>query len=600
MTQSELQRSIDHALKRQADVRRQNRLPEPPDSKRYSMSRSQLMYGLTTGKLNDDDLRFIHLIEQNGIHNSATSRYARRILDSPELDRRGDSQWWVNEFAAMSHYHRPIEVIVAGLSLYQFVVEKGEEALPPDAEHTQAIRKLTFALCRIGSGGMGYAAEAHTTIARLGSVVSEYVAEFITKSPLGLWLGRAADGAIRRASINSKTYQPDRTAGDPGLMIHQYTKAALALRQDISPGIPAACTGHLRLLRRIAFSGASSANLSAAEELLTIAQNSALSPRWRRFSLWAACEHAIRYPDSPNFRVEFEHIARTLRSDRAVADVADMIIGRELEPRYLSFPSEEDPQEFDAFHHASIDGEGFFEWPLDNYPRTDRVLQDYTTRGHNLASASHRLANRPFMDGVGIDLRVRFLDALHEAIVHPGIVRTQAAIDMFFNSGPETCTAAVRTIEAVLVDGGVLANYQDHHPGVIETCVEILGGLRNQSAIEILISLADPRYGPFVHSRAIWAIGDILSDKDQPNLAESSSQEEIRSSLLSALDDSNISVQRAAMHTLAVTHAVDDEFRQIINSHTTFDDKLRSWATWCLASQKVGKDGFLNKEPYEM
>ncbi|TDO06527.1 hypothetical protein EV580_6623 [Mycobacterium sp. BK086] len=201
---------------------------------------------------------------------------------------------------------------------------------------------------------MGYAAEALTTIARLGAVVSEHVAEFIEVSPLGLWLGRAADGALRREPTG-------RTAGDSRQLIADYTRVALNLREDISPDIPAACTGHLRLLRRVALDNENPSSVHAASTLVAIAYDATLSPRWRRFALWASCEPAIRQPSL--FQSRFEAALSDLRDDPVLTDVVAQLLGHtQGAPSYREW-GETSPSTFDAFlqdnsggHRASLRG----------------------------------------------------------------------------------------------------------------------------------------------------------------------------------------------------------------------------------------------------
>lgn len=598
-SQSNLAKAIDRELKQEHENHTAAGAQTPvesdedmrPDkSSHASMSRAKLIYWLTNADLTVDNLEFVRRVERYGIHNSDTSRYGQRILDRSNLDRRGDSVWWTNEFTMMEKFHKPIEVIVAGLSLYQFVIERGPDAISADPDSARAIRPLTFALCRVGSGGMGYATDALTIIARLGSVVSEYVAEFMAVSPLGLWLGRAADGALRRERLGG-------TAGTPSRLIEDYTRAAVSLEGDISEHIPAACTGHLRLLRRVAFSGDSRASLRAARQLLAIAHNDSLSPRWRRFALWAGCEHANRYDDE--FRTEFTLAARLLRSDKTLADVAEQLLGDSAEPAYQSWATRMPPDpNFDAFYIRCRQGTPeIFTWPLAKHPQTDLVLAKYTLRNFTPEREDELLHKNPNVAGLGLDLRMRFLDALHEAIVHPGIVRTQSAIDMFRAAGEAVVLAVVATIEAMLVEGRILEEWDDHHWGIVETCIDILGGMRHQSALNVLLALANPQYGQFIHARALWAIGDVFSVHERGRKIPTPADNSIASALHSALSSPAMSVQRAAIHTIAVA-GLQEEFEQELVAHTVLNDPLRDWATWCYESRD--QTGFLNRPPYEM
>ncbi|MDG5780417.1 hypothetical protein QA583_07155 [Mycolicibacterium fortuitum] len=547
------------------------------------MGKSGLSYWLTTGDLTSDDLRFVRLVERYGVHNSATSRYAQRILDSSELDRRGDSEWWTNEFSKMTSYNRPIEVIVAGLSLYQYVIERGDDIISNNDDLSPtAVRNLAFALCRVGSSSMGYAGEALTTIARLGAVVSEHVAEFIVVSPLGLWLGRAADGALRREPTG-------RTAGDSRRLIADYTRVALDLRQDISPDIPAACTGHLRLLRRVALDNENENSLHAANTLIAIARNATLSPRWRRFALWVSCEPAIRQPNV--FRSKFEESLSDLRDDPVLADVVGQLVGKTAKtPAYRKWGGDS-PSTFDAFLQDNRGGlPGVFTWPLHSYPATDEVLSRYTLRNYD----EHRQSSITNVDNlahVGPDIRLRLLDALHEAIIHPGIVRIQAAIDMFRAAGPDVIDAVVQTIWLILKRGGVLKYPTEHHPALIESCLEILGGMRHHRSLPLLLEAARPEFGQFIHARAIWAIGDVLSCPG--NGWYTDHHDSIKQVLHDGLMDISRSVRRATLHTIAVAKLRD--FEDVIAPLTSDTSDVRDWARWCFACWKG--DEFINVPP---
>lgn len=546
------------------------------------MGKSGLSYWLTTGDLTSDDLRFVRLVERYGVHNSATSRYAQRILDSAELDRRGDSDWWIHAFSKMTSYNRPIEVIVAGLSLYQYVIERGDEIVSnSDDLSPTAVRNLAFALCRVGSGSMGYAAEAMTTIARLGAVVSEHVAEFIDASPLGLWLGRAADGALRREPTG-------RTAGNSRRLIADYTRVALDLREDISPDIPAACTGHLRLLRRVALDNENPSSIHAANTLIAIAHDAALSPRWRRFALWASCEPAIRQPTV--FQSPFEGALSDLRDDPVLTDVVAQLVGdTHPHPAYRQW-GDTSPATFDAFLQDNRAGvPGVFTWPLYSYPATDDVLSRYTLRNYNEGEQSS-ITNVDNLAKIGPDIKLRLLDALHEAIIHPGIVRIQAAIDMFQAAGPDVVDAVVQTISLILEDGGVLKNHTHHHPALIESCLEILGGMRYHRSLPLLLDATRPQLGQFINARAIWAIGDVLS---HPGNERFKNIEGIANVLRQSLSDVSLSVRRATIHTIGVAKL--KEFEDDIAPLTSYTSDLRDWARWCFESWE--DDKFINKPP---
>lgn len=557
------------------------------------VTRSRLSRLLTSGDVLADDLDLVRQLERLAIHNAATSTYATRIIEWKDLDARGDVRWWLSEYSKFERYERPLDAIIAGLSLVKWVEAVGPEYAREHAESLPAREALAVALCRIASGSYGYAHDSITIIARLGPVISEFVADFIEKSPLGVWVARAADGAIRRARVPM-----DRRDSDP--MLSAYSAASARMKVDYE--LPSRCISHIRLYRRLAIDGSPSQQKDAFERLIDIAREPGNPTRWGRFALWVCAEPAVR--DRERFAVPFEKLCAEILDNAStavaspeterfdvLADVAEQLLAKVIPDgssghrlgRYHQWAGEH-PLQFDLTNIDHRGEQGAFDWPLTRYPATDALLRKYTLRGYD--GRLPRLVMSDLVADVGPDIRVRLLDVLHELLIHPGFIRVQTYMDLLHASGDRVFGSVVNIV-AQMLDEVLSANddraYIHHLPSTLDAMLFLLGRARLAEGIPILLRAAHGFSSrPELVASAIWSIGDVAA-RGVLGREGASMAREVRDTLDLFLRSPHLSVQRAAIHAASVTGIKTTNLEwQIETLARNGGAEAFDWANWCM------------------
>lgn len=552
------------------------------------ISRSTLSRRLAKGDVIGNDLELVRELERVAIHNTETSRFAERIIDDSRMDRRGDPSWWVTRFSKQDAYDSALESIVAGLSLVRWTESVGIAHAVDQTRNSIAVEALVVSLCRVASGAMGHAHDAMTIIARLGPVVSRHVSKFIVVEPMGPWVTRAADGALRRYA----TQLGNEHVAD---MFDQYYVASAELHVDVAT--PSRSISHLRLFRRLALDSSGEAQRRSVERLRDVAADDENPSRWRRFALWVSAEPAIREPEK--FRQDFDELCASLACDPVVEDVVGVLTGTAADCVSRRGPynlwAGNAAKDFDLTVLDHRDSSGRFVWPLTRFPATDLLLQKFTGRG--LVYSDESVLDIPSVGALALpELRTRTLDIVHELIVHPGFIRAQTYVDVLAAAGPQVMDVVVELVSGMVHSIPSPKHESEHLASCLDSMLFLLGRTRRLEALPSLIHAYHNWSSEELRSSALWSIGDILAGlgAELPSLPISSA--DVIEVLHSGLGSKSVSVVRAALHAVAVAGITSLGVAGVVEAHAAASPDVGEWAKWCKLVWS-GQTHYLNAPP---
>lgn len=487
----------------------------------------------------------------------AISRYADRIRDltaSSHRDVLADPRWWrdVRERPLDS----PIAVVMAGHALLAASTQRITEK---DRVERLSRRHLAFGLCRVATGAFGYSLEAITLLGRLAPAIRDEMCEFMSLSPVGGWIARSADRALRLYP------------SDPGL----YRSIAHAvLESPLDTDDPSRVIYPLLLRRRLILDGArhgeSEIPRRLVDEFVDLVRNDRAPARWRRFAMWIMAEFSQHRDADGRLLVDKRRVLRLLRDDSlnyALGDVQRVMLdGPAGEFSFWQLP------DGDLFlFETKAPGEPFI-WCHDS--ATETWLTDGLARLLDGRNRPHRWR------ASGSRLMLRIHDTLTEFISHPGLVRLRSAVDMLNTAGPIISAPASATLTDLLRQA---VAQPELSPGAVDNVLFGLGALRrpgsSRDATEAArwLSRNATRFSKAEHrASALWSLGDTW--------AGYAPDAQVLLRLNEGMNDESPSVRRAALHCAAATGSTGIEADVARLADSDPDPRTRRYARWCLAA----------------
>ncbi|MDY7101651.1 MAG: hypothetical protein S0880_10725 [Actinomycetota bacterium] len=487
------------------------------------------------------------------------SRFAERVRHPATAEHRdilADEKWWSD--LRSTTFDSPVSVVMAGHALLAARGQHEPDAIAQLSERTSR-RHLAFGLCRVASGPFGHALEAMTLLARLAPELGDEMCYFMKHSPLGGWVARAADRALRLYPDDQDLY---------------YKIATTSREMVIDPLDPARLIYPLLLRRRVVLHGRHHSESQIPRDLIRhfteIALSSTFPSRWRRFSLWILAEFLHQpLPGNGQHLVDlasFKTLVEECATDRDLSDITSVFENGPAGP----VETWELPQD-DLYRFDTRDMAGHFSWHLD--AQTDQWMALHLDRLLNGRSRPSR-----WRQAGSSRLMIRLHDSLRELISHPGFVRVQSAVEMLLTAGP----AIVAPTSQTLTEMAESVIYQpDVSPGPVDNVIYAIGALRAGwrspstrydpapwlSAHGLKFPLAEHR------ASAMWSIGDTWTGRTAPR--------DMSSTLERAMNDESPMVRRAALHTCASLEPSGLE-RLVTGAADDGDPRTSRFARWCM------------------
>jgi hypothetical protein len=491
----------------------------------------------------------------------------RSTTSTHDMDILADGRWWPD--LRDRRLDSAVAIIVAGHALLAHRYSTTSAArIEPSLGERNARRHLAFGLCRVATGSYGYANDAIALLASLAIELDEPMAYFMRSSPMGGWIARSAERALRLYPDNRELYK---------------RFARTARQMSLDPRDPSRIYFPLLLRRRLVLHSGYFDDDTAAfqfiKDFVAVAFSEAMPARWRRFSLWilVECLHTQTAVRSKSSRAKYRSLLRTaIRNALNVPVLADVSRVMSADGPFGIAADWVLPSGDIYLFETRNDLDGFV-WS------NDTAIDEWVQAGLSPFDVHGRLPSRWRSLGVRTLPRVR--DAVSELIVHPGLVRAQTAIEMLAAAGP----VVARNTSELLTDladkalhGESCLHTNPAARGAIDNVLTSIGKLRgpvgSRASAEWLAEYALEFAHADHRASAIWSLGDTWAGSGfEPTKG-------VNSMIERAVKDPEAVVRRAALHAIGALNRPELEPSATLAADQDPDPRTRRFARWAAIS----------------